>query len=232
MFLSRSIFASGLIVFVVWYLVAYIVTTGTTAGSLYAVEFAAVAVFAGLVGGLVLSAGTRAIELTLTHRSVRVGESRDGATVSLGRLPVVERDRRDPGEVDGLEVTKLPASGDVSEAGATAEAKAGATADTIEPESVATDLDDSAPDEVGADTDRLIDACSAFAREHADVTIDACADGSNGCVGIIDRTAAPEPFAEFLDVVEKLADSHVDTSRIVVSAGADGVPTEVRFPLG
>jgi len=227
MSLARSIFAAGLVVFVLWYLVAYLVTTGTTTDSLSAAAFAATAVFSGLATGAVLAAGAHAIDLALTHNSVHSGESRDGASVTLGKLPVALRTG------PAVAVSGVGEAATVTVADRQSDGDAEAKTEAIESEADASEPNDPVePDAPVPDADNLIGACAAFAKSHAAVTIDGQADGAAGCVGIIDRSAAPEAFAAFLDVIERLADSHVDTSRIVVSAGVDGVPTEVRFPLG
>lgn len=228
-----SLFLSGFIVFATWYLVAYGVTSGTFAGVLTGLAFG----LAVIVGGLILGAGAgvagRAIELHSLHREIRRGDARDGARVSLGKLPevvpVVRRATADVAEPPASEPSAVPESApvpltDPSPARADSCAPDAVTAAAVAaPEPAA-----GAPNATAAD--RLAAECARFVAEHEAVAV---TPGARGfvTVGSIDRAANPADFAAFMALVESLAGEGVDVARVAVSGGPDGLPAGVTFPV-
>lgn len=105
-----QLFSSGLIVFVVWYVLAYIVLAGATSGLRRSLVFGLAVATGGLVLGALVGVGARAIDLEMLHRGVRAGDARDGVRVSLGRLPDIVPVGR-PRAAEPVAVATVPAPG-------------------------------------------------------------------------------------------------------------------------
>ncbi|ODU93071.1 MAG: hypothetical protein BGP23_14090 [Lysobacterales bacterium 66-474] len=199
-----------------WYIIIYSVTTGP-AGVLTALAGALIALAIGLVAGVLVGAVAHAIELHVTHRGVLAGDARDGARITLGKLP--ERAGVQP-------VAAAPATPESPEA-ELASAPEQEPVSIIEPTPM-----QAAP--AGADApssaDHLAATCAEFAREHAGVLV--ALSVSNGpLVGCIDRASAPDDFDAFLALVSELSSAGVNVSAVQVTQDADGVPTSVTFPV-
>lgn len=223
-----SAFGSGLIIYLWWYLVLYVVTSRTFAGLPVGLAYGLAAAVVGLIAGAVVGVGARAIELVVEHREVRAGDARDGARLSLGKLPEIVPPRQ-PGR-DGEVPVPMPVTDKPS---IKTIAPADSAPATVSPEPVIAEGAEVGPAEpVGepADVvpaaDRLANACEAFTACHGDAVM----RGGTG-VGTIDRAANLAAFNEFMSVVTALAADGVDVSRVAVSMGTDGVPAAVTFPV-
>jgi len=229
-----SLFLSGLIVFVTWYVPLYGVTSRTFDALTTGLTFG----LAVVIGGLVLGAGggvaAHASGLYLMHREVRRGAALGGARVSLGKLPdivPVERQTRADGEEpptpappaaaeveSGLPLNSSPARDDPG----TEEVASDSAADEV-PEPNATTS--SAPI-----ADRLATECEHFVAAHKAVAVTP-GDAGTPATGAIDRAANPVDFAAFMALVESLAGEGVDVARVAVSAGSNDLPSGVTFPV-
>lgn len=211
-----QLFTSNLLVFLVWYIIIYSVTSGP-AGVLTVLAGALIALAVGLVAGVLVGAVAHAIELHLTHRGVLAGDARDGAHITLGKLP--ERAAVQP--VEPVPATPEPPAADP------APAPALATAPATEPiPTPATPVASAGP----PSPCRLASACAEFVREHAGALVAPTSDGGP-LVGCIDRATAPADFAAFLALVSELSIAGVDVSAVQVTQDADGFPSSVAFPL-
>ena len=217
-------FPSGLIVFVTWYLVAYAITADTFAGVLSALGSGLIAAMIGLVAGALTGAVAHAIDLAATHRGVRAGDARDGARVSIGKLPGVVPGSRTaaapiaPGPArPGPMPEPVPASAPAADPAAAGQPAVPSAAPTSSP------LHPAEPGWLAAES-------AAFAREHAGVRV--TPNGHGGAtVGAIDRAGHPADFAAFLALVTTLAGESVDVSAVAVTQDADGLPVTVTFPV-
>lgn len=226
-----QLFTSNLLVFLVWYIIIYSVTSGP-AGVLTALAGALIALAVGLVAGVLVGAAAHAIDLHLTHRGVRAGDARDGARVTLGKLPEraalrVASPTPHPAEPAGVPPTAdagvPPAAADTpTEPTASHVAHAPADRADVPPTADA----GAAP----ASADRLAGCCAAFARGHPAVKV-APADSSGSLTGSIDRAASPEDFSDFLALVTALAAEGADVSAVAVTQDTGGLPVSVTFPI-
>lgn len=226
-----SLFGSGFIVFLTWYAIVYLVTSGTFTGMLTGFAFGLAAAIGGLILGAAIGVFAHAIDLHSTHRDVRAGDERDGARLSLGKLPLIVPVVR-KGDDLGDHATAEPAIDPVPESlPATTSDPASGHADSTDDDSA-----DVAPEEPSADgpdvpvPDHLSTACARFVALHESVAVVAGAGGSVA-VGTIDRAANPAEFGELMALVSVLADDGVDVSRVAVSVGPDGLPAAVTFPI-
>lgn len=232
-----SLFGAGFIVFSTWYLIAYLVTSGTFVGLPIGFAFGLSAAIGGLVVGAGIGVAAHAIDLSSVHRGVRTGEARDGARVSLGKLPPIVP-----------KVQKMENATDQKET----EQAADPVSESLSP----TDPDpDSAPERAGSTVldaialgvdvmpvkattesraipapDRLAAECARFVSDH-DVVAVTRSEGGDAGVGSIDRMARPAEFGEFMALVSVLAGDGLDVSRVTVSVGPDGLPVAVTFPV-
>lgn len=230
-----SLFSSGFVVFSTWYVIVYSVTSGTFTGLLTGFVFALAAAISGLIFGAVIGVSAHAIDLHSTHRDVCAGDARDGARVSLGKLPPIVPVSRKGGDAGG-QVSAEPAPGPASE-----------SLPLIDPDpasghadSTAFDTDDDSADgaaeEPFADAPgvpipgRLAAECARFVSDHAAVAVTRGEGGAAG-IGTIDRVASPAEFGEFMALVSALAADGVDVSRVAVSMGADSLPAVATFPV-
>lgn len=226
-----SLFSSGFIVFLTWYAIVYLVTSGTFTGMLTGFAFGLAAAIGGLISGAAIGVSAHAIDLHSTHRDVRAGDARDGARVSLGKLPLIVPMVR-KGDDLGTHATVQPAIDPVPESLPPAEpdpvpergnSDAADTAVTPRPESAA--------DAPGVPvSDRLATECARFAASHESVAMVAGVGGSAD-VGTIDRAVNPVEFGEFMALVSALVGDGVDVSRVAVSVGPDSLPAVVTFPV-
>jgi len=226
-----SLFSSGFVVFSAWYLIAYIVTTGTFTGVVTGFAFGLSAIVGGLIFGAAIGVSAHAIDLHSVHRSVRAGDARGGARVSLGKLPSivpVVRKGDDAGDQAPTEPTTDPVSESLPQ-----------TNPDLVPEHNNSDVADTAGiplPEPAADAqdgpvpDRLAIECARFVAEHDAVAVTR-GEGGDAGVGTIDRAANSAAFGEFMATVSALAADGVDVSRVAVSMGLDGVPAVVTFPV-
>lgn len=232
-----SLFGAGFIVFSTWYLIAYLVTSGTFVGLPIGFAFGLSAAIGGLVVGAGIGVAAHAIDLSSVHRGVRTGEARDGARVSLGKLPpIVPKVQKMENATDQAETEQ--AADPVSESlpptdpdADRAPERVGSTAlDTI---AVGVDV---MPAKAAAESraipapDRLAAECARFVSDH-DVVDVTRSEGGDAGVGTIDRVVSPAEFGEFMALVSVLANESVDVSRVTVSVGPDGLPAAVTFPV-
>lgn len=230
-----SLFGSGLVVFMTWYLIAYLITSTTFDGLPIGFAFGLSASFGGLIVGAGIGVAAHAIDLNSVHRDVRAGDARDGARVSLGKLPpIVPKVYKMEDVIDQTETEQ--AAGPVSESlpptdPDPAPERAGPTV----PDTVVVGVD-VMPVEAMAETwaipvpDRLAAECARFVSDHGVVAVMRGEVGDAG-VGAIDRVASPAEFCEFMALVSVLEGEGVDVSRVTVSAGQDGLPAAVTFPV-
>lgn len=230
-----SLFLSGFIVFAAWYVIAYAVTSRTFVGVLTGLAFGLSAVIGGMIIGAGFGVAARAVELHSIHREVRRGDARDGARVTLGKLPKIVPVVRHAGAANAPE--PLPPQSPTA------------------PEPVPISLpnhapehgDSDAPDAITCGTagatlgpaahaqntplaDRLAIECARFVASHEAVAVTPGANGSSAA-GAIDRASHPKDFAAFMTLVSALAGEGVDVSRVTVSAGPDDLPSAVTFPV-
>lgn len=227
-----SFFGSGFIVFSTWYVIVYVFTTGTFASVLTGLAFGLVAAVGGLILGAAIGIAAHAIDLSSTHRDVRAGDARNGARLSLGKLPAivpVPRKGDDAGDQAPTEPTTDPVSESLPP-----------TDPDLVPEhnnSEVADIAGTTLSEPVADApdvpvpDRLAIECARFVSNH-DVVAVTRGKGSGAAIGTIDRVASPAEFGEFMAVVSALAADGVDVSRVAVSMGPDNLPAVVTFPVG
>lgn len=224
-----SLFYSGFIVFSAWFVVAFVVTSGTFVGVLTGFAFGLAAAIGGLISGAAIGVAAHAVDLNSVYRYVRAGDARDGARVSLGKLPPIVPVVRKSSDAGG-QAPANPAPGSASESLLPTNPNPGlgygnsgvadvAGAPLLEPVADAPDI---------PVPDRLAVECGRFAAEH-DAFAGARAGGGVN-VGTIDRAASPTEFGEFMALVSVLAGDGVDVSRVVVSMGLDGLPAVVTFP--
>lgn len=226
-----SLFSSGFVVFSTWYVIAYGITSGTFAGVLTGFAFGLAAAIGGLIFGAVIGVAAHAIDLSSTHRDVRAGDARDGARVTLGKLPPivpVVRKTEDTSDHTPSEPTPEPVS----------ESLPPTDADPA-PEQGNSDVVDTAgiplpePTAVAPGVpvfDRLAAECARFVAEHDTVAV-ARGEGDGMDVGAVDRAASPAEFVELMALVSMLADDGVDVTRVAVSMGPDSLPAVVTFPV-
>jgi len=212
-----QLFTSNVIVFMAWYFLFYCLSAGGWGGLPTALLWALGALVAGGVIGVLIGAGAHALELHAIHRDVRAGDARDGARITLGKLPEQVARQPDP---PAPPVAETPATAPASlpEPAPSAAEKPG----VVEPTSGA------APMPVSVS--RLATECASFTRDHEAVRV--LADGAaGGATGALDRARDPADFAAFLDLIGRLSAEGVDVSGVRVSQDADGVPAGVTFPI-
>jgi hypothetical protein len=230
-----SLFLSGFVVFVTWYVAAYVVTSRAFGGVLTGLAWGLTAIIGGLLLGAGVGVAVQALDLHFLHASIRRGDARNGARVNLGKLPdIVSVARRDTAST----ATELPSpqpsstveSADVSP---TDPAPKDADSDTAD---AATDGTGDAPPvptaaaEKASTVDRLAAECARFVAAHEAVAVTADTNGSDA-IGSIHRVTHPDAFAAFMALISALAGEGVDVSRVAVSAGPDGLPARVSFPV-
>jgi len=227
-----QLFTSGLIVFVTWYLFTYAITSATFAGVLSALGVGLIAAMIGLTAGALTGAVAHAIDLAATHRGARAGDARDGARVTIGKLPDVEPVQRPAPPSTAPESARLgpepepvPAVTPTADPAATGPADAARAGPTAAPSPAPT-----SPPLQPAEHGWLAAECAVFAREHAGVRV---TPGSHGGepAGAIDRAEQPADFAAFLALVTTLAGEGVDVSGVHIMQDADGLPLTATFPV-
>jgi hypothetical protein len=222
-----SLFVSGFVVFATWYVVAYIVTSGTFYGLPGGLAFGLAAIVAGLLFGAAAGVTARAMELHWLHVEVRRGDARDGARVTLGKLPEI------------VPVVHHDGGAGASEPSA-AESHTVTRPIPVPPANRPPECDDSSAPDVAASRvadapsapsgDRLAVECAKFVAEHETVAV-APGVAASVAVASIDRATNPDIFAAFFVLINTLAGEGVDVSRVAVSAGPDGLPAAVNFPV-
>lgn len=226
-----QLFTSNLIVFSLWYVLIYILTAGPGA-ALGALGGALLALAAGLIAGVIVGTAAHAVDLHLTHRGVRAGDTRDGARVTLGKLP--ERAALRSASPPSLPAAPagLPPTANADEPSASADIPAKpATSRVSLPPADRADVPPAAnAGGTPASADRLSACCAKFARRHSTVKVTLAASGS-GHTGSIDRAASPEDFSDFLALVCALVAEGADVSAVAVTQDAGGVPVSVTFPI-
>jgi len=214
-----QLFTSNLIVFCAWYILFYCWSAGGWQGLLTALVLAVGALVAGGVFGAVMGAAAHALELRSIDRAVRTGDARDGARITLGKLPKPVARQSDPpappvAETPAIDPVSVPKPAPVA---------------APEPAPVDSRAAASSTPATPASSARLVAECAAFAGSHEGVLVAPGSDG-RGAVGHIYRAAAPGQFADFLELIGRLAADGVDVSAVQITQGADGVPTLVTFP--
>jgi len=230
-----SLFIAGFAVFGTWYSVTYVVTDGTFSGLPTGLVFGLSAVVAGLFFGAAAGVAARALELHLLHVEVRRGDARGGAQVTLGKLPEIVPVAAHNGGADAPEspVTESPAPSESAPNPSPDPAPEIGGSRTLDRDAGGTNTATSEPDGVAEDapaTDRLAIECARFVAEHDAVTVTPGADDSSP-TGSIDRAANLSDFAAFMALVNTLVGEGVDVARVSVSAGPDGLPAGVTFPV-
>jgi len=215
-----QLYTSNLIVFSLWYVLIYVLVSGAFEGVLGALAGALLALAAGLITGVVVGAAAHAIDLHLTHRAVRAGDARDGARITLGKLPKpVARQSDSPAppvaETPAIDPVSVPKPAPVA---------------APEPAPVDSHAAASSTPATPASSARLVAECAAFAGSHEGVLVAPASDG-RGAVGNIYRAAAPGQFADFLELIGRLAKDGVDVAAVQVTQDGDGVPSVVTFPV-
>lgn len=229
-----SLFGSGFIVFSTWYLIVYLITSGTSAGLPIGFAFGLSAAAVGLIVGAGIGIAAHAIDLNSVHRGVRAGDARDGARVSLGKLPPivpVVRTTEDASDQIKTEPAADPASETLPPTPDQALESAGFT--VLESKNDSTNMVPMAPvieSQAVPVPDLLAAECARFVSDHDMVAVTRGEGGAAG-VGTIDRVASPAEFGEFMALVSVLAGDGLDVSRVTVSVGPGGLPAAVTFPV-
>lgn len=226
-----SAFGAGLIIYLWWYSVLYVVASHAFAGLPVGLVYGLAAAVVGLIAGGGIGVVARAIELVVEHREVRAGDARDGARVTFGKLPPivpVVRKTEDTSDHTPSEPTPKPASESLPPTDPDPAPEQG-NSDVADTAGIA--LSEPPADAPGVPVfDRLAAECARFVAEHDTVAV-AHGEGGGMGVGTIDRAANLAAFNEFMSVVTALAADGVDVSRVAVSMGTDGVPAAVTFPV-
>lgn len=230
-----SLLIAGFAVFGTWYSVTYVVTVGTFSGLPTGLVFGLSAIVAGLFFGAAVGAAARALELHLLHVEVRRGDARGGARVTLGKLPEIVPVAAHNGGADAPEspVTGSPAPSESAPNPSPDPAPEIGGSRTLDRDAGDTNTATPEPNGVAEDapaTDRLAIECARFVAEHYAVTVTPGAHGSSA-TGRIDRVANPSDFAAFMALINTLVGEGVDVVRVSVSAGPEGLPVGVTFPV-
>ena len=227
-----QLFISNFIVFSSWYILIYVLTVGSGEGVFAALGGALLALAAGLIAGVIVGAAAHAIDLRLTYRGVRAGDARDGARITLGKLPERAALHSNSPAPHPADQAAFPPTMSVDVPPDSADTPAKPTASHVAHEPA--DLAGVPPAADGrvppASADRLASCCARFARSHSAVWVAPAASGG-GLIGSIDRASSPEDFSDFLALVGGLADEGADVSAVAVTQDADGIPSAVTFPV-